>query len=377
MNQLQSPDGRFLFALQDDGNEVIYDTHTDPWTPVWDRWSFEAKHEITPKPKPTPTPAPSPTPNANGVICVTKDSPGEFLDRDYSYWSQSVVRGTNVYTFVGHSDGTVKFFEITTDERVTPLGSLLAYAGTGEGWYWNANGQIYLLDGPRLRRVNPFITGHDEVVFDIADTHPGCRLWQAHSSDDGRAHSATVQKIVAEGAYPNIGTVVCIDGVQRYFPAIGSLDESAITADGKFLVIKEDDYNRVINLVTGVEQRLYNEGGAVGHSDCGESYIIGEDDVHGACVRWDFPAFTRTELFKTWNMGHVAVRGDRWLLSDDKRISLMDANGQLTTLVEHGMIGSGYDFQVFANLSPDGRVATWMSNKSGRMDAYILMLGGK
>jgi len=53
---------------------------------------------------------------------------------------------------------------------------------------------------------------------------------------------------------------------------------------------------------------------------------------------------------------------------------LNPTTGYLEVLTAHGMVGGGYDFQVNANLDPTGRVAVFMSNKEGRMDAWLLVL---
>src|SRR5688500_3690019 len=108
-----------------------------------------------------------------GLVCVTANEGGPVLNRTYSYWSNAWV-GPNglVYVFIGHPDGAVRFYSIGAPTKSSPtgvvgLGPLLPYAGTGEGWYWDAEGWIYLCDGPRLRRVNPF-TAEDVVVFNVS-----------------------------------------------------------------------------------------------------------------------------------------------------------------------------------------------------------------
>jgi hypothetical protein len=69
------------------------------------------------------------------------------------------------------------------------------------------------------------------------------------------------------------------------------------------------------------------------------------------------------------------MRAGKCLRSDDQKLSLiaLDGSGE-TSLIEHGMSGRGYDHQVFGNLDPTGRVACFMSNRAGRMDAYLLVL---
>jgi len=314
------------------------------------------------------------------VFQVTDASDGAFLPRMYSYWPNAWVSRGRAYVFAGHVDERPRFFAVDLQTgTVERLGPMVPYRGTSEGWYWDAEGWIYLLDGPRLRRVYPFGTA-DVVVLSIEETHPGCMLWQAHSSDDGQTHSASVKRIVNDGPYPAIGTVVLRHGRQEYFPAHGDLDESQITPDGRWLVIKEEDNNRVIHLETRDTQIIRDADGAVGHSDCGPALLVGEDNIHGACVRWDLDQpltpGRRVELFSTWNMGHVSIRGGRCLLSTDTMLALVALDGSgVTPLLNHDMPAVDYDHQFKANLDPSGRVACYMLD-SGRWDVYLAVLPG-
>jgi len=324
------------------------------------------------EPEPAP-PGPTP-PGQVRVVKVTGPEDGQLLNRGYSYWSQVWLNGAHALLFCGHADGHPRFFHVDLHNwTVERLGSLVPYGGTGEGWYFDNLGRVYLTDGPRLRRYD-LATGQDEVIFE--DPTPNCRLWQAHSSDDGAAHSATLQAIVDDGPYLNLGTVVYRNGARQYFPALGALDESQIDTSGRWLLIKEDDQNRVIDLETGRDARISDADGAVGHSDCGAWYVVGEDDQHGACVLWDLSALTRRELFKTWGMGHVSVRAGRCLLSGSQALSLVPlGGGEPQHLVDHDMVSDGtYDTQVFANLDHTGRVAAYMSNAAGRMDLYVAVV---
>lgn len=314
------------------------------------------------------------------VLRVTDERDGELRPRMYSYWANSVVKDGNVIlVFVGHVDGRPRFFMVNrTTGEVGRLGPLLKYTGEGEGWYWNLEGQLYLIEGPRLRRVGPLRPEQDEVVFDITDTHPGCDLWQAHSSDDGRVHSATVRQIVEGGRYPYLGTVVSIDGKQRWEPSQGNLDESHITGNGRWLLVEDSNDLWIYDLVEGGKPRVIrDEEGALAHLDTGANFAVGEDNFAGACVYLNLETGERRTLFNTWGMGHVAVRGDRCLLSDAQSISLVALDGSgVTRLIEHRMVGDDYDHQVKTNLSPCGEVACYMSNNGdggGRQDVFLLI----
>lgn len=395
MPEITSDDSRYVLTVQSDRNVVVYDRGR----PVWDRWSYEAGQAETSPAETSPAEAPPAFPSipaaptvsvpgvlppgiAGRVIQVTSADDGDLVPRMYSYWSNAWIDGGTAVVFVGHVDGRPRFFRVQlASGSVERLGPRLPYTGTGEGWYWDAAGWIYLCDGPRLRRVNPF-DGRDQVVFDISDRLPGGALWQAHSSDDGQVHSATVQQTGGNDTWPKIGTAVYRNGQTDYFPARGVLDESQVTADGAFVIIKEDDDNRIITLATGEERILRDADGALGHSDCGPGIAVGEANLPepGACVLWDLrqplTLDRRRTLFTTWNMGYVALRGGRCLHSDATHLSLVSLeNGERTPVVAHGCnAGNDYDSRVKANLDPTGRVACYMTNAGGRFDVSLLPL---
>lgn len=312
----------------------------------------------------SPPVTPPPTPSTMRMIPVTDIAiDGPMVPRMYSYWSNASVYKTTVDVFAGHADGTVHFYRVQmATGAVERLGALLPYAGTGEGWSWTAAAYLYLCDGPRLRCVNPF-TGDDRVVMDVSQRFPGCDIWQAHSSDDGRAYSATLRQMTSDGPYINLGTVYQhATGAWNFFARKGVLDESQIDASGRYLIIKEDDDNRIITLETGDERTIRNVDGALGHSDCGNGFAVGENDQIGACVFMDLVTLEQRELFKTWDQGYVAVRGHTCIHSGDTTIDLVALDGSgLTPLIEHGAnAGNDYDRRVKANLDPTGHIATYI-----------------
>lgn len=312
-----------------------------------------------------------------------------------SYWANAWVdTDGSIVVFCGHESGHPQFFRVGPDPRVVQrLGDLgVPYRGETEGWYFGADGSLYVYDGPRFRRINPF-KGKDEVLYDISTVQgipTGTILWQPHSSRDGRVHSATVQQVVSDGPYPKIGTVVCRFGEVEYYPAKGKLDESALSGDGTYLIIKEgydrglpelSEDNRIINLSTRNTRYILDAERAIGHSDCGSSFVVGEADKPdpGMCGWWDLNGPLNIErfhpLFETLNMGYIAVSGERILHSGPTQLRLIDRHtGAQTTLLDHGG-GTAYDERVKANLSPDGRVACFMSSFGGpRQDVYLLIL---
>ena len=389
MPEIYSDDRRYLLAVQGDGNVVVYDLQLG--VPVWDRWSYEAGGqgpiETHPQPEPHPNPVerkPDPQPTGSlgpqRLIRITDESYPEAVNRGYSYWANTWIDGHGrAYLFCGHVDGVVRFYmiDLATDNGrpvfVNEIGR-----GTAEGWYWAALPWIYRCDGPRLVRHDPF-TGTLTTIFSIEDRFPGCRLHQAHSSDDGQAHSATVQRITSEGAYPKLGTIVWRRGSVHWFASPGALDESQIDKSGDFVVIKEGEDNWIMDLARGNERVIPDADGALGHSDNGDGFMVGEDNISGACVRLDLRTFDRRALFSTWGMGHVSVRGDRVLVSNSttKALDLIDLrDGAIRTVLPDlpGWNPNDYDTQVRAALSPCGRVASFISNREGRFDLYLLVL---
>lgn len=400
-----TPDGRYTVAWQTpgegDGNSVIYDRGMDlavPWpgTPVWDRFSYEASlGEYTPRPSPPPqSPTPAPPPSLPDpfsfpgprLIRVTNEQEGTIPPRFMSYWANAFLESPDTaLVFCGNADGLPRFFRVhLSSKQVDRLGSLgVPYRGETEGWYWDIRGWLYVYEGSRFRRLHP-LSGQDELIYDISTDSripAPSRLWQPHSSDDGLVHSATVELITSNGPYARVGTVVCWNGHVDYYPAEGILDESAVSADGRYLIIKEDEDNRIIRISSGETRHIADHQRSLGHSDSGPSYILGEADKPdpGMCGWWDLDGPLTEDhfhgLFNTLNMGYVAVRGDRVLHSSETQLRLVDRfTGYITNLIDHGG-PSDYDGRVKANLSPCGRLACFMSPFGGpRRDVWLLTL---
>lgn len=353
---------------------------------AWLRRLLAALRDARPSPRPpTPNPLPSPPvepyPPVSGdsggqprMIRVTTEHDGDFHPRMMSYWANAFVNGETAWVFAGHRDGSPRFFRVGLNTgSVEPLGSLqVPYRGTTEGWHWSPAGMLYVLDGPRLRRVNPFDASDDVVVLDLGNQFPGCHVWQPHSSDSGQVFSATVRR--NEGGH--VATVLKTPQGVTFYEPDGRLDESQISRDGRFLLIKEGDDNRIIDLQQWTETRLTNAAGALGHSDMGHGFAVGENDQIGACVVLDLahPHSPQRVLFSTWNQGYISVRGGRCLHSGDTHLNLVDLDtGNITQLIEHGGT-SDYDGRVKASLSPCSRVATYMNSTTGHRDVYLLIL---
>jgi hypothetical protein len=274
------------------------------------------------------------------------------------------ISGQTAYVFAGSvASGGPQFFGVDlATGAVSHMGQMVPYIGETEFWYWTPDGWVMIGVGSHLHRVNPF-TGDDEIVLDISATHPGHTLDQWHSSDNGTTHSATVK----DPSYQKVGTVTMHNGKQDYWPKVGVLDESQVRRDGRGVCIKENgDDNRYIDLDTRETTWLRDHQRAIGHSDCGPDYVVGEADKPdpGGCVIWYFDRLNSgpTFLFPTLNLGYVSTRGGRCLHSGDTHLSLIDLQtGAATPILEHGAhAGNDYDLRVKANLDPSGRIATYM-----------------
>lgn len=338
---------------------------------------YALKHGGVNPPVPPPIkPPPGPfRPPSGGLRAIHLT--GDFIPRMYSYWPNAWVQDNDVYVFAGVRGQGPRFYRIDGGDNVTELGQLIPYGGETEGWYWSADGRVFILSGPQLHLVNPF-NGDDQVVFDISDKYNNHDLWQAHSSDDGQVHVATVRERSGD-TYPHVATVIAQGQRKTYVPALGKQDEAHVTSDGGFAIIEEDNNNRIVSVLTGAEQLILDADYALSHIDCGPGYMVGEDNIHGRAWKIELPSLMRTELEQTWGMGHVSVQNGRCLLSNAGSLFWMDLDGGgLSHILDHGMaVGPGdpYDYQVKANLDRMAVVAVYMTNNgnpNGKQDVVVL-----
>ncbi len=156
---------------------------------------------------------------------------------------------------------------------------------TGEGWYFSATRptSLYMNDGPRMLRYD--VVAHTfETVYDVRDQLGSDKyIWQMHSSNDDRVHSATVRQ---SSTYEMLGCMAYQENIGKttYIPAKGDYDECQIDKSGRWLLIKENvdgrngEDNVIIDLQTGTQEIFLDEDGAAGHSDMGFGYLVAEDN---------------------------------------------------------------------------------------------------
>jgi hypothetical protein len=197
-----------------------------------------------------------------------------------SYWP-------NVNNHAGHAEAlvllslsdTLTLFSVAKATGQVQKLKALPFFATGEGCYWSLRDPqtIFVPQENRLVAHN-VISGQSRDVV----TAPS-PIRQCHTSADGRVHSFTIDG----------GAGVSRDGAIRRFPARDAYDECQVDKSGNWLLIKEGDGNRIIDLERGSEFAIANAAGAVGHSDMGWGYVVGEEDQSnpgGVFRLWSFTA---------------------------------------------------------------------------------------
>jgi len=349
-----------------------------------------------------------PAPYNTVGIRVTNADDGDILPRTYAYWQNvnSHAGGTTMRVFLGTSRGP-QFWDIDLrTHAVTPKGPIfppghILSASTAEGWYWDTfnSNMLYCSDDEHLYRYHV----HESRLETVVDITPftawmgAHALRQWHSSHDSTIHSATALKVVADGAWPKLGTVVYDEdgtcGKWAWYEARGTLDESQVDKSGRWLVIKEDDDNRIVDLKTGHEQVVTDQDGAAGHSDNGFGYVVGADNWQQLAT-WrlrDFASGATHVVYESaWDdqvlhVSHCNARPRpaqiQWVLGSGpcKDLILIPLDGSMTCRhVAPSMCtyptSNPYDYFPKANLDPHGDHALWTRYADGRFDAFMVQI---
>ena len=350
----------------------------------------------------------------------------------YSYWSNmnNHAGSDTILVFLGlerrkGGSGPTLFSFNKSSGETRNLGPLFSpdspYSwSTGEGWYFSGTrpNAVYLNDGPRMLRYD--VRSHSlETVFDVRD-HLGADkyIWQMHSSNDDRVHSATVRN---SSTYAMLGCVAYREDTRKaqYYAARGDFDECQIDKSGRWLLIKQNmdgangEDNLIIDLETGAEQVFLDQDGAAGHSDQGYGYLLAEDNFSsrpGAVRAWRFGQDMRsggqgtlTYELSSWSsgLGHVAHGNSRSgipleqqmaCVSNAHRSDLPRVNEivcfrldgsenalivapNMTDLNASGGGSDDYAKLPKGNMDVTGEYFIWTANAgSGRLDAYLVRI---
>jgi uncharacterized repeat protein (TIGR01451 family) len=310
-------------------------------------------------------------------------------------------------------------YDKTTDQ-VSNRGPLFDPASplswrSAEGWYWSATqpDTLYLDNGPQLLRYD-VATTQFQTVFDVTSRFgPDRVIRQAHSSDDDRVHSATLEALPGFGP---LGCVVYHEDTQQFqmFPKIGVFNECHVDKSGRWLLSLEDVDQRhdlemrAFDLATGNERLVWDQAGAVGHADMGDGYVVGSDDWNlapNAVLLWDFSKDPLSGVLVShstdWSApapNHIAHGNARPDLPLERQFacgssaSLADAvwaneiicfrlDGTLDVLVVAPVLtdldaaggGNDYGKAPKGNLDVTGEYFIWTSNAGGdRLDAFLV-----
>lgn len=355
----------------------------------------------------------------------------------YSYWNNinNHVGSDTMLIFLGlqrtkGGGGPTLFSYNKNNGQTQKLGPLFSADSpwsweSGEGWYFSATQPntlyVHQATGTSLQRYD--VSSHAmSTVFDVAsrpDVFGSNRyIWQIHSSNDDRVHSATLRDA---SSYGDLGCLAYREDTQQYYyyPQKGiDYDECQIDKSGRYLLIKEklstssnDVDNRIIDLQAGTEQQLLDSQGAGGHSDNGFATMLAADNTYpmpGAVRLWHLDrdihgAGQGLLVYQTtdWgaDVGHVSFSDARSDMAAEQqyacgananRSDLPRANeivcfkldGSLDTLIvapnmtDLNASGGGsddYSKMPKGNLDVTGEYFIWTSNESsGRADAFIV-----
>jgi hypothetical protein len=259
----------------------------------------------------------------------------------YSYWRNmnNHVGSDTMLIFLGLSadhggPGPTLFRYNKVTDDIVNAGPLFDSTNSfryhsGEGWYFSATmpTTLYISDLTKLYRYD-VVTKQLTVVFDIrspeAQSVVGAKrvIWQMHSSNDDRVHSATVKS----AGYQDLGSLVFREdtGQFLYYPTPGDFDEAQIDKSGRWLVIKEQNNDRIVDIETGSETILLDQDGAGGHSDLGYGYMVAADNWYSlpnAQRRW--------KLDESPLQGLLVHHGTSWKVEAPAHISHANARADL------------------------------------------------
>jgi hypothetical protein len=310
-----------------------------------------------------------------------------------------------MFVFMGTPSGPCLWEIDKSTFEVTPRGKLFPNNypseltnSTAEGWYFSTFDpyRIYCPTDDYLRYYNIITKDLKMVVhvenfsyaYGVEGSTYALRQW--HSSYDETVHSATALQRVEDGAWPKIGSFVCRSipsWEHRYFPAQGVLDECQIDKSGRWLVVKENDDHRIIDLATDVQTPVTDADGALGHSDNGFGYAIGADNWQDLAA-WRLHNFidgTSQIIYETpWDeqilhVSHcnaeLSPAANQWVLGSgtDPYLKKIYLDGSFVdSLVAPSMcVGSDYDNLPKASLDPYGEFAFWIRG-GARFDAFLV-----
>jgi len=343
----------------------------------------------------------------------------------YSYWrNTNAHEGSNdMWIFLGLKTsrggaGPTLFKLDKTTDAITKVGPLFSDISkfddrTGEGWYFSASrsNKLYVNDGPKMLRYD-VVTHLFDTVFDVTAQFGTNRyIWQMHSSNNDLVHSATLR---VSSTNENLGCVVYSETTRQFsfFAKQGTFDECHIDKSGRYLDIQQNVDNQnglenvFIDLQTGARTTVYDQNGAVTHTDMGFGYVAGDDNwnsLAAAKVTYSFsPTVKKGPVFfstRNWNFsagGHISHQNAKASIPMNQQFvcgSSVTRGGpqneilcsRLDTSFDQLVVapvmtdldapGGGDDYAKApkGNLDISGKYYIWTTNLGGnRLDAFIV-----
>ena len=339
-------------------------------------------------------------PEPYGTLAVRLTNPDDdpLEQVGYPYWwriNAHAAHDRELCVIMGRGAEPALLLVVDKRSRQVQRRPLPTLTGTGEQWYFSAHSpfDLCITEGARLLRYDVRRQTR-EVLLDLGHD----LLWQCSSSDDDTVHAGTWR----DGSTgETLGAVVLRLGEKILIPKRDVFDECQIDRSGRYLVIKEGADNRIIDLDTHTETTVADAGHALGHSDAGFGYAIGEDDYHaqpGAFVRMDLAnplGPSRLVYHMTdWStmarhVSHTNAPQGRVLISAAHRADIPRANelvfapldGSLVcTVIAPTLIDldaqpdlDDYKKLSMANLDARGEWACWWANcGTDRGDAFLV-----
>jgi hypothetical protein len=287
---------------------------------VREKWTTERIRSIVPSTRgPFTFPAPYHTRAAR--ITDASDCPSGMdclSPVGYSYWRNTNNHaGSNELLLFLSFDrrqggaGPTLFRYDKTKETIVKAGPLFEPTSrlslhSGDNWYFSATmpTTLYLNDGPKLVRYD-VLSKDFHTVFDAGEQWGNDKyIWQMHSSNDDRVHSAALK---IQGTDDTLGCLVYHETSHRlsFFGKVGDFRECMVDKSGHWLVTLENIDGRhgvdmrVFDLDSEREiARILDEEGAPKPADMGYGYLVGAD-------KWNaLPNATAT-----WVLGQTVTRG--------------------------------------------------------------------
>lgn len=370
-------DDKYLVADQGDENLVVYDKAT--MKPIWDRWSYEwGQNKINPTPSPSIPNTPSlPSPLIPSVPIKLIENVNPI---GMAYWRNiNYHAGRDSFLVALSINNQLRVLNVNKNNLMVRDDKSLGIHHTGEGIYFSVNRHdiLYVPLDNSLIAVNVF-TGDRTIIWESE-----YKLWQMHSNYNENIHSATLK----DNNYRIIGWAVFNGHTLWKFPLNGTPDECQIDKSGEWLLIKENNYNRIIHVASGEEKRIENLEGAVGHSDNGFGCTLGENDyssLAGALDMIDFASLRKMNMYSTgiWNMGYCSFTNAKpgpiaeqfcLITTPDQLIKVsLNGSGAGVVVCPNLTQSQSYEHRPKANLCPLGEYAVWTAFVDGSLNAYVV-----